>query len=68
MTHTIEVSISADYPDGVRHRSSVSVSGDGSLDHAIDTFRAALVAAGFAASVAERLDVLADGEVSDRTP
>jgi hypothetical protein len=57
MNHTIEVSISSDHGDGVRHMSRLSVCGDGSLDHALDTFRAALVAAGFAASVAERLDV-----------
>jgi hypothetical protein len=66
MTHTIEVAYAADYPDGVRHLSRVSVSGDGSLDHALDTFRAALVAAGFAASVAERLDVLADDDQAER--
>jgi hypothetical protein len=59
MTHTIEVSISADHGDGVRHMSRISVCGDGSLDHALDTFRAALVADGIAASVAERLDVAA---------
>jgi hypothetical protein len=49
MNHTIEVSISSDHGDGVRHLSRVSVCGDGSLDHALDTFREALVAAGFAA-------------------
>jgi hypothetical protein len=46
------------YPHGRENpHASVTVNGDGSLDHAVDSFRAALVAMGFAPDTAGRLAI-----------
>jgi hypothetical protein len=57
-THTVKIEVIGMYPDGERHHASVSVSGDGGIDHMIDTFAAALVAAGFSADTASRLGLI----------
>ena len=57
-THSITVVVTGRYPHGREHaHASVTVNGDGSLEHAIDTFQAALVAMGFAPDTAARLNV-----------
>lgn len=57
LTHTIEITIHGNYPHGVKQHSSVSISGDGGIDHMIDAFKAALIAAGFTAKTAQRIFV-----------
>ena len=56
-THTITVAVDGRYPHGGTQRATVVVAGDGGLDHMLDTFRAALMAAGYSARIAESLDV-----------
>lgn len=58
LTHKVEITISGNYPHGARQHASVSVSGDGGLDHMIEAFKAALIAAGFAMDTAKKLDEL----------
>lgn len=57
LSHVITVTVVGRYPHGEKQHASVTVAGDGSLDHMLDTFKASLVAAGFSAATAERLDV-----------
>lgn len=56
MTHTIDIIISNNYPHEIKQRAMVSLSGDGSLDHIIEAFKIALVAAGFSMDTAKKLD------------
>ncbi len=56
LTHTITIAVTGNYPHGQKQHSSVTVSGDGSLDHMLDAFKAALVAAGFSPETAAKLD------------
>lgn len=56
-THTITVTIEGRYPHGEKQRASVSVDGDGDIDHMVETFQAALVAAGFAPATAGSLRI-----------
>jgi len=57
-THTVKIEVVGMYQHGAKTHASVSVTGDGSIDHMIDTFRAALVAAGFSSDTASRLDLI----------
>lgn len=60
-THILTITMTGIYAHGKEHEhATVKIAGDGSLDHAVDAFRAALVAMGFSAGVAERLDVRED--------
>jgi hypothetical protein len=55
-THSVTVIVKARYPHNREHQqASVTVDGDGDIEHMLDTFRAALVAAGFSATQADRL-------------
>lgn len=57
-SHTVTITVAGRYPHGKEQQLSwVTVAGDGSLDHMLDTFRAALVAAGFAPSTAGALTI-----------
>ena len=57
-THRLTVTMTARYIDGKEQESAtVTVAGDGSLDHVIDTFQAALLAMGFAPETAGELGV-----------
>lgn len=62
MTHTISIRTDYRYRHGdtEKRTASVTVDGDGDLDHYIETFRAALVAAGFALATAAQLDLVVD--------
>ena len=61
-THRITVTVVGRYMHGKEaEHASVTVAGDGSLEHAVDTFRAALVAMGFAAATAAQLTI-SEGE------
>ena len=57
-THKVEITISGNYTHGTRQHASVSISGDGGLDHMIEAFKAALIAAGFSTDTAKKLDEL----------
>jgi hypothetical protein len=58
LTHRITITLHGLYPHGKEHEhASVTMAGDGSLDHFVDAFRAALVAAGVSASTAALLDM-----------
>lgn len=56
-THTVRIIVTGRYIHGEATHVEVSVAGDGGLDHVLDAFKAALVAAGFAMSTAARLDI-----------
>ena len=56
MTHTVTITVSGNYPHGQKQHASVTINGDGGLDHMIEAFKAALVAAGFALDTAKKLD------------
>ncbi len=56
MTHSVTVTIVGRYQHGERQHASVTMSGDGGLDHMLDVFRAALVAGGFSTETAAKLD------------
>ena len=58
LTHTIDITITGNYTHGSKQHASVSLSGDGGLDHMIDAFKAALIAAGFAVDTVRKLDRL----------
>ena len=58
MTHKVEITISGNYPHGNKEHASVSITGDGSLDHMLEAFKASLIAAGFSIHVAKALDGL----------
>jgi len=58
MTHKIEITITGNYPHGSKQHASISISGDGGLDHMIESFKAALIAAGFSMETAKKLDEL----------
>ena len=66
LTHTIEITIRGNYPHGVKQHSSVSISGDGGIDHMIDAFKAALIAAGFTAKTVQRIFVEDRGDGPDQ--
>lgn len=54
-THTVTVTVAHRTPHTGQGSASVTITGDGSLDHMLDAFQAALVAAGFAPDTAARL-------------
>ena len=56
LTHSIEITITGNYPHGQRQHAKVALSGDGGLDHMIEAFKAALVATGFSLETAASLD------------
>ncbi len=56
LTHSIEITIMGNYPHGQKQHAKVQMSGDGGLDHMIEAFKAALVAAGFSLEAAASLD------------
>lgn len=62
LTHKVEISISGNYPHGAKQHAFVSISGDGGLDHMIDAFKAALIAAGFSMDTAKKLVEITVGE------
>lgn len=54
--HCVRVLYEARYPHATgKHQSEVLARGDGSPEHWLETFRAALIAAGFSMSMAQRL-------------
>lgn len=56
LTHSVEITITGNYPHGQKQHARVQMSGDGGLDHMIEAFKAALVAAGFSLQTASSLD------------
>lgn len=58
LTHKVEISITGNYPHGSKQQASVSICGDGGLDHMIEAFKAALIVAGFSMDTAKKLDEL----------
>lgn len=56
LTHSIEITITGNYPHGQTQHAKVQMAGDGGLDHMIEAFKAALVAAGFSLGTAASLD------------
>ena len=58
MTHTVTITVTGNFPHGAKQHASVSMSGDGGLDHMIEAFKASLVAAGFRTETAAKLDAL----------
>lgn len=58
-THSITMSVSGRYVHGqAQEQASVTIRGDGGLDHCIEAFKAFLVAAGFSLETARKLDGL----------
>lgn len=62
LTHTVTIEVRGKYPHGAgMQHASVTLAGSGNLDHMLDAFKAALVAAGFSTETAARLDVVEGG-------
>ncbi len=56
LTHRITITVHGRYPHArEQEHASVTIAGDGSLGHFVDTFQTALVAAGFAPDTAASL-------------
>ena len=59
LTHTVTITVTGNYPHGSREHCSVTIAGNGDLDHMIEAFKASLVAAGFISmETAAKLDAL----------
>ena len=58
LTHTVTITVTGKYPHGSREHCSVTIAGNGDLDHMIEAFKASLVAAGFSMATAAKLDGL----------
>lgn len=54
-THTVTITVTHRSPHTGPDSASVSITGDGSIQHMLDAYQAALVAAGFAPDTAARL-------------
>ena len=55
LTHKVEITITGNYPHGSKQHATVSIAGDGGIEHMLEAFRAALVAAGFALETAKKI-------------
>lgn len=55
LTHKVEITITGDYPSGSKQRATVAIAGDGGIEHMLEAFRAALVAAGFSLETAKKI-------------
>lgn len=58
LTHEVTITITGNYPHGKKQHAQVVVAGNGDLDHMIEVFKAALIAAGFSMDTAKKLDDL----------
>lgn len=58
LTHRVEITIAVITRTACKKHASISICGDGGLDHMIEAFKAALIAAGFAIDTAKKLDEL----------
>ena len=61
-THTVTITVTGHYSHGPAQHAQIALAGDGGLDHMLDAFKAALVAAGFAMATAAQLDIKEDGD------
>ena len=59
-SHTVTVTVTGNYTHGESQHATVTVSGDGGIEHMLDAFKSALVASGFALDTAKRLDEVMD--------
>lgn len=58
LTHRVTITVTGRYAHGrEQEHATVTLAGDGSLDHMLDAYRAALVAAGYSPDTARRLEV-----------
>ena len=55
LTHSVTVTVNGKYLHGEKQHASVTMSGDGGLEHMLAAFRAALVAVGFSTGKAADL-------------
>ena len=55
-THKITITIDGKYPHGDKQHATISISGNGDLDHMLEAFKSALLAAGFSLDVVRKLD------------
>lgn len=55
--HTVTVTIRGNTTHSGKQVALVEIGGDGSLDHILDAFKAALVAAGFSTVTAGKLEI-----------
>ena len=60
-SHTITITVEGKYIHGQDQHACIMLSGDGSLEHMVEAFNTALVAAGFAADTAYKLDEVLEG-------
>ena len=55
LTHKIEITITGNYPSGSKQHATVSIDGDGGIEHMLYAFQTALVAAGFSIETAKKI-------------
>lgn len=61
LTHTVTVEVHGNYVRGPKTHCRVSIGGDGGIEHMVDAFAAALLAAGFTVETVEKFhDALVD--------
>lgn len=57
-THKVEITVSGKYQHGTNQYASISIGGDGGLEHMIYAFKSILIAAGFSMDLVKKLDEL----------
>ena len=57
LTHTVTVTVTGNYAHGPKQHATVMMAGAGDVEHMLDAFRAAMVAAGFSTALAAKLDI-----------
>lgn len=55
LTHKVEIIVTGNYSHGPKTHASVTVGGDGGIDHMLSAFKAALIAAGYGTDFAQGL-------------
>ncbi len=58
LTHRVTITIIGKYMHGEKEHASVSINGDGGIEHMFDAFKVALLAAGYPMVVVNKLDEL----------
>lgn len=57
-SHEVAIRISGKYPAGTKQHAMIVLAGDGGLEHMIEAFKTALLAAGFSMDTVKKLDEL----------
>jgi hypothetical protein len=59
-SHTVRIEVIGDYQHGGKQLASVSVGGDGGLDHLLTAFKAALLAVGYCEATVGKIGIVGE--------